>query len=133
MPYMYKHVLDPLQNKYNPFISSMIIGFFWGIWHLPLFFINGTYQQSLGLLSLEFWMFFIIIFPHSIIYTLIYNNTHRSILSAMLFHFCINLFGQLFSFDIMVRLISDIIIFIYAILLLVIYRKKDPKIYNEQV
>ncbi len=127
------YVLDTLQRKYTSFNSSMIIGFFWGTWHLPLFFINGTYQQNLGLFSIDFWMFFITIFPHSIIYTVIYNNTNRSILSAMLFHFCINFFGQLFSFDIMVRVISDIIIFIYAILLLVIYRKKDPKSYNEQV
>ena len=94
------YVLDPLQSKYSALISSIVIGFFWGIWHLPLFFINGTYQQNLSLFSIEFWMFFIFILPHSIIFTLIFNNTNRSILSAMLFHFCVNFFGQLFSFDV---------------------------------
>jgi len=122
------YVLDPLQNKYNAFISSLIIGFFWGLWHLPLFFIRDTYQQSLGVFSIEFWMFFILLFPHSIMYTYIYNSTNRSILSAMLFHFCINFFGQLFLFDILVRIISDVIIFIFAILIILLYQiNKGPK------
>jgi len=119
------YVLVPLQNKYNAFISSIIIGLFWGIWHLPLFFIKETYQQSLGLFSIEFWMFFIMIFPHSIIYTLLFNNTNRSILSAILFHFCVNFFGQLFSFNIQVRIISNIIIFVFTILILAIYGYKN--------
>jgi membrane protease YdiL (CAAX protease family) len=38
------YVLDSLQSKYNALISSIIIGLFWGIWHLPLFFIRETYQ-----------------------------------------------------------------------------------------
>jgi len=115
------YVLDPLQSKYNAFISSIIVGLFWGIWHLPLFFINETYQQSIGLFSIKFWMFFIMTIPASIIFTLIYNNTNRSILSAMLFHFFVNFFGQLFSFDVQVRIISNIIIFIFAILILLIF------------
>ncbi len=121
------YVLDPLQSKYTAFISSIIIGLFWGIWHLPLFFIRETYQQSLGLLSIDFWMFFIMIFPHSIIYTLIFNNTNRSILSAMLFHFCVNFFGQFFSFDVQVRIISNIIIFLFAILILLIFGYRNLK------
>lgn len=116
------YVLDPLQKKYNAVISSLIIGLFWGLWHLPLFFIRDTYQQNIGLFSIEFWMFFIMLFPHSIIFTFIYNNTNRSILSAMIFHFCINLFGQLFLFDVLVRLISNIIIFILIIPIILIYR-----------
>lgn len=115
------YVLDVLQSKYNALLSSLILGFFWSIWHLPLFFINGTYQQSLGLLSIEFWMFFIMILPHSVIYALLFNNTNRSILSAMLFHFCVNFFGQIFLFDVQVRIISNIIIFIFVILIVLIY------------
>ena len=115
------YVLEPLQNKYNAFISSIIIGIFWAIWHLPLFFISDTYQQGLGLYSIDFWMFFLMMVPHSVMYTLIYNNTDRSILSAILFHFCVNFFGQLFSFDVLVRIISNIIIIIFTILILLIY------------
>lgn len=125
------YVLDALQNKYHAFISSLIIGLFWGIWHLPLFFIRDTYQQNIGVFSIEFWMFFIVLFPHSIIYTFIYNNTNRSILSAMLFHFCINFFGQLFLFDVLVTIISNFIIFVFAILIILIYQiKKVPEKMN---
>jgi membrane protease YdiL (CAAX protease family) len=119
------YILDSLQTKYNALISSIILGLFWGLWHLPLFFINGTYQQSLGLFSIDFWMFFIMFFPHSIIYTFIFNNTNRSILSAMLIHFCVNFFGELFSFDVQVRIISNTIIFIYTILIVLVYGYKN--------
>jgi membrane protease YdiL (CAAX protease family) len=114
-------VLDPLQKNYNALTSSLILGFFWALWHLPLFFIDATYQQSLGLFSLDFWMFFIVILPSSVFYTWIFNNTNRSILSAILLHFCVNFFGELFSMDVQVRLISNIFVFIFAILIVLIY------------
>ncbi len=114
-------VLDPLQKKYNALASSLILGFFWGLWHLPLFVINATYQQTLGLFSLDFWMFFIVILPSSVFYTWLFNNTSRSILSAILLHFCINFFGELFSMGVQVRIISNIIVFIFAILVVLIY------------
>jgi membrane protease YdiL (CAAX protease family) len=34
--------LDRLQAKYSALTSSLIPGIFWGLWHLPLFFINGS-------------------------------------------------------------------------------------------
>lgn len=115
------YILDSLQSKYNALISSIILGIFWGIWHLPLFFINGTYQQSLGLFSIEFWMFFIMFFPSTLFFTLIFNNTDQSILSAILLHFSINLFGELFSFDVQVRIFNNVIAFIFMILIVLIY------------
>lgn len=92
------YVLDKLQTKYSSLASSIIIGIFWALWHLPLFFIVGTYQYEQGVGSINFWLFMIALLPDSIIYTWIFNNNSRSILSAILYHLCTNFFGEMFVF-----------------------------------
>src|SRR5690554_6417831 len=39
--------LDHLEKHYNWSVSSIMLGFFWAFWHLPMFFIEGTYQYNL--------------------------------------------------------------------------------------
>lgn len=87
--------LDRLQERYSALISSLIIGGTWALWHLPLFFIAGTYQHGLGVGTPAFWLFMVTKFPDSILMTWIYNNTRRSTLSAILFHFMTNFVGEL--------------------------------------
>jgi membrane protease YdiL (CAAX protease family) len=90
------YVLDRLQAKWSALVSSLVLGTAWALWHLPLFFIEGTYQNGLGLGTLPFWLFMVAMIPQSILMTWIYNNNRRSTLSAVLFHFAINFTGELF-------------------------------------
>lgn len=79
--------LDRLQSKWNSIISSVVLGFFWGIWHLPAFFIVGTSQNILlEYIPIVAGLFFIQIIFVTIIISWIYNSTERSILSVLLFH-----------------------------------------------
>jgi membrane protease YdiL (CAAX protease family) len=89
------YALDRLQAKWSALISSLLLGSIWALWHVPLFFIEGTYQNDLGLFSLSFWLFFAALIPQSILMTWIYNNNNRSTLSAVLVHFMINFVGEL--------------------------------------
>jgi CAAX protease family protein len=91
------YVLDRLQAKWHPLVSTLILGFVWAMWHLPLFFIRGTYQYALGAGSFSFWIFMMDIIPEAFGLTWIYNNTRRSTLAAMLFHFMINFTGELIA------------------------------------
>jgi membrane protease YdiL (CAAX protease family) len=90
------YALDRLQVRWSALTSSLVLGTIWALWHLPLFFIEGTYQNSLGFGTLFFWMFMIVIIPEAVLYTWIYNNNRRSTLSAVLFHFTVNFVGELF-------------------------------------
>jgi hypothetical protein len=73
------------------------VGGVWALWHLPLFFIEGTWQaETIGPGTQRFWLFMIAIVVESTLYTCIYNNTNRSTLSVILFHFTHNAFGELF-------------------------------------
>ena len=91
------YALDRLQWRWSALVSSLILGFFWALWHLPLFFIKGTYQYSLGVGSLAFWTFMISVIPITIFFTWIFNNNSRSTLAAILFHNMIDSTGEVFS------------------------------------
>lgn len=92
------YVQDRLQEHRSPLTSSLILGPVWSVWHLPLFFINGTYQQGLGVGSLSFWLFMIGIVPLTVVFTWIYNHTNRSTFAIVLFHFMVNFTGQMVAF-----------------------------------
>ncbi len=81
------YALDGLQARWNALWASLILGFFWAVWHVPMFVMVGTYQAELGVLTLPFWEFMFGATVVSVLYTWIYNNTGRSILGAVLFHF----------------------------------------------
>jgi membrane protease YdiL (CAAX protease family) len=91
------YALDRLQEKYGAFVSSLVLGTAWALWHLPLFFVRGTYQNNMDLGSLQFWLYMAAMIPESILMTWIYNHSQRSTLSAVLFHFMINFIGELFA------------------------------------
>ncbi len=83
--------LDRMQCRMSALTSSLLLGTIWALWHLPLFCIPGTFQYDVGLGTTRFWLFLVYHPPLSVIMTWLYNNTRRSTLSAVLFHFSGNL------------------------------------------
>jgi membrane protease YdiL (CAAX protease family) len=82
--------LDRLQNKWNALVASLILGIIWAVWHFPLFFIQGTPQQGMGFGTFLFWLWSLQVVSLSVLTTWVYNNTQRSILSAVFMHFMLN-------------------------------------------
>ncbi|QEE16724.1 CPBP family glutamic-type intramembrane protease [Promethearchaeum syntrophicum] len=80
------YALDKIQKKYNALISSLILGFFWSLWHLPLSFISGTTQSNY-----PFYEFFLMNLILSVLYSWLYNNTKGSLSISILFHWMMNL------------------------------------------
>lgn len=93
------YALDRLQTLYSALGASLVLGGIWALWHLPLFFIEGTYQNLLGPGSWQFWLFFAAIVPGSVISTWIYNNTHRSVLAVILLHSFGNAASEILSLE----------------------------------
>jgi membrane protease YdiL (CAAX protease family) len=88
------YALDRLQARWNALVSSLILGAIWAIWHVPLFFIKDTLFYNQGIWSLWFWLFVVEVIPTAVIYTWIFNNTRRSTLAAILFHFMSNVTAE---------------------------------------
>lgn len=86
------YALDRMQNGKNALTASLVLGFFWGLWHLPLFFMEGTTQAE-G--AIPVWEFILQIMVLSVLFTWLYNNTGGSLLVAILFHTIGNTAGAL--------------------------------------
>jgi len=88
---------DRLQRQANALTASLILGVAWAVWHIPLFLIEGTFQNQLGFGSFRFWVFLASNVPLTVIITWVYNHTNRSILSAALVHFSGNIIGAILT------------------------------------
>lgn len=78
-------LLHNLEKKFSAFISTIITGIIWIIWHLPLFFIIGTYQN----LYSNYYTFALNTLGFTFILSAIYNNT-KSIFMCILCHALLN-------------------------------------------
>lgn len=119
------YILDSLQRKYPWLFANLFLGIFWMVWHLPLFWIPGSYQNSLGILTPGFWLFFAVLIPQTIIIGWIYNNTNRSTLAAILVHFMINLMGELVDFALSGEILLMVYWWLLALLVIVHQTKKQ--------
>ena len=86
------YALDRLQRKWNALVSSLVLGVIWAVWHTPMFFIRGSLMSEVFTLwSTKFWVAMGPgILAIAVVMTWIYNNTQRSTLAAILFHFMMN-------------------------------------------
>jgi membrane protease YdiL (CAAX protease family) len=91
------YALDGLQSKWNALMASLILGVAWTVWHLPLFWIEGSYQYGLGLGTAQFWLYMLDKIPQSILMTWLFNKNQRSTVTAILLHFMINFYGELLN------------------------------------
>lgn len=119
------YALDRLQGRFDALISSLILGAVWAMWHLPLFFIRGTYQHSeVGLGSAWFWLFVVNLIAGSILYTWVYNNTQRSILSAILFHFTTNAAGEMLPLSLQGEYINAALVIVAAAIVTLVWGRR---------
>ena len=70
-----------LQERFSALTSSLILGFIWAVWHLPLWWIPGDFHQQLPLI----W-FLIQTVSITILYTWVFNATKGSLLIILLLH-----------------------------------------------
>lgn len=125
------YAIDHLDREYKWIKTSLIIGFYWAVWHLPMFLINGTYQNILINTSKLLFVFYIIEkFSTSIIMYWIYKSTNRSILAGILYHFCINFYGEIFELTTNAMIINTIIQIIISLILVVYFK---PKYINDNI
>lgn len=89
------YALDRLFVRYGFVSATLLLGFIWGIWHMPWYFTPGQAQYDMLHFSpfhAIMWIPEIMIFNFSVSY--IYVKTKRSVLAGAMVHMFSNLLGS---------------------------------------
>ena len=121
------YLTPKLLESRNAIVVSLIVGFLWGIWHLPLY-LTSAFSTLAG--SLEFVGGLMLT---SIIMTAILLHTRGSVLIAVVYHWMMNTSGSLVASALpefkgenqTVYLVSDIGVQIVIVLILVLVLGTD--------
>ena len=131
------YALPALQARYGAFVSSVILGVLWALWHLPVFFNPDTHYSNLPfLLQLAFQI------PLAVLFTWVFNSTGGSVLMAILLHAVINASGRLWNTlpeysveppsaaeaaaqTVHINLVMTIVLWIAAVVVVFIYGPRD--------
>lgn len=73
--------LPRLQAVMSPAAAALLLGAIWGVWHLPLFLTEGTFQSQVPFLG-----FMLSAVATSVMITWLFDHTRGSVLLAALFH-----------------------------------------------
>jgi membrane protease YdiL (CAAX protease family) len=113
------YLLDRLQERWNALGASLILGLVWWSWHLPLFVLPG-YFEAFGRVNPTPLDFLYGIVPGAVLYTWVYNNTRRSVLAVIAFHFMENFTGEFLGISPEVRAVR--LVLVLVLVLVVIWR-----------
>lgn len=122
-----------LQNL-SPIKASVLIGVIWSLWHLPLFFINGTTQNALtsfGILPalLGYFLYTTII---SILITLLYINSNGSVFGSILLHTMGNLSLGFIPLIFLKKGAVILLLSLLAATVIIVYKFRKAFFYNKK-
>lgn len=106
-------LLPLILKKIPTFISSLIVGAIWAVWHLPLWFIIGSNQSNMNFLG-----FFISVLATSFLLTGIYSAT-KSIFLCIIYHAATNAFWEVFAFD--TEVLSACFVLVFTIIIFIVF------------
>ncbi|GIN72320.1 CAAX amino protease [Bacillus sp. J14TS2] len=110
-----------LQKKYSPLKASIIIGFWWGLWHLPIWFTTGFK----GIDLIKYIVFFMIALISTKIVMTAFYNLNQNLIIPIIIHQFFNFFIGLINGNLIdLIMYSAIFYFVAAMFLVVINPKK---------
>lgn len=116
----WRGILQPILEKKLAFpIATLVTGIVWSIWHLPLWFIDGTSQSNMPFLVFAVYMIFL-----SFWLSAVYKRTNCVFYCSIL-HGLSNLLMSIFILKVNWIFILGIIIM--EILSILLWYKKDPE------
>lgn len=121
--------LPGLLVNYKALVASLILGFFWTLWHLPF-----ALTPNSAMSGQPFYSFIPGMFASAILFTWLFNNTKGSILLSILFHGANNitynllpvLFPQAHATGIWNTIVSWFVVFLVIIYFGPSYLSKTP-------
>ena len=111
---------DAIGSHFNWFNESIIFGCIWALWHLPLFWIPGSYQNGLKELGVLYMLnFFISAVPVNFLQTWVYVKNNRSMLATIIFHLFLNLMQEKIAMTPQTKCIETFFVFLAAVIVVI--------------
>ncbi|MCM1026547.1 MAG: CPBP family intramembrane metalloprotease [Roseburia sp.] len=106
---------DSVASYFSWFTESVIFGFVWALWHLPLFWIEGTYHYGLRELGIGYVLNFLVsVSPLGFLTTWVYVKNNRSMLACILFHLFVNTMQEKIAMTPQTKCVETIVVFFAA-------------------
>lgn len=110
--------VDSLAPRKNYFKATLRFGLLWACWHLPLFFITGTYQNEIAVENIWYAVNFVVgIVPLAFIVNWMYRLNRESITAVILLHFFINLAQEALNISQATKCIETGVLTVFAIVI----------------
>ncbi|MGE7945634.1 CPBP family intramembrane glutamic endopeptidase [Lysinibacillus sp. NPDC093688] len=109
-----------LQKRHTPLMASIIIGFWWGMWHLPIWFTSGL----VGLDLIKYILFFMIALISIKIVMTAFYNLNPNLIIPIIIHQLFNFFIGLINGNLLdLIMYNAIFYFVVAVLFIIINPK----------
>ncbi len=122
-----------LQKKYSPLQAAIILGFWWGMWHLPIWFTTGY----TGIDLIKYILFFMISILSTTIIMAAFYNLNQNLIISIVIHHSFNFFIGIINENLVDLIMYNAFLYLAAAVLLIIinpkkvlYGKGDTKINN---
>lgn len=109
---------DAVGSYFSWFTESIIFGSIWALWHLPLFWIEGTYHYGLKELGPYYILNFLIsVIPMNFLTTWVYVKNNRSMLACIILHLFVNTMQEKIAMTPQTKCLETIVIAGAAVLI----------------
>lgn len=115
---------DSIAQKCTWFKAACIFSVIWSTWHIPLFWIPGTYQCGLREANIGFMINFLIsIIPLAFIITWVYLKNNRNIFVCVFIHMFINLIQEMIAMTAVTKCVETFVLIVFAVILILCDKK----------
>lgn len=115
---------DSVAYHFTWFTESIIFGFVWALWHLPLFWIEGTYHWGLRELGIGYMLNFLVsVSPMGFLTTWVYVKNNRSMLACIIFHLFVNTMQEKIAMTPQTKCVETLVITAAAVLIVLTNRE----------
>lgn len=103
--------------------ESLLFGCLWALWHLPLFWIRGTYHAGLRHLGAPYMLNFLFsVFPLGFLTTWVYVKNGRSMLACIIFHLFVNIMQEKIALTPVTKCVETFVVTVAAVLVVLANR-----------
>ncbi|MGG3887546.1 CPBP family intramembrane glutamic endopeptidase [Metabacillus fastidiosus] len=109
-----------LQKKHSPLIASIIIGFWWGLWHLPIWFTTGL----MGIDLIKYILFFMIAIMSTNIVMTAFYNLNQNLIIPIIIHQLFNVFFGIINEKLVHLMMYNAFFYLAAAVLIIVINPK---------